>query len=120
MKQGLPIVIGIAVMFVLAALSGCSGAGGDAPSAQSQMDDSEQPMVNRIAYIDNSGDLRIINPDGTENRRLTGDVRAGIVAQALQRGDSYGWPTWSSDGTRIAASRVSLGVRHRRAVGAGI
>lgn len=65
-------------------------------------------MVNRIAYIDNSGDLLVINPDATGEERLTGDVRAGLLAQALERGDSYSWPTWSRDGNRIAASRLSL------------
>ena len=65
-------------------------------------------MVNRIAYIDNSGDLRLVNPDGTGDARLTGDVRAGVLAQALERGDSYSWPTWSPDGAKLAVSRVSV------------
>lgn len=65
-------------------------------------------MVNRIAYIDNSGDLRLVNPDGTGGQRLTGDVRAGLLSQALERGDSYGWPTWSPDGTKLAVSRISI------------
>ena len=69
----------------------------------------QNPMVNRIAYIDNSGDLLVVNPDGTGEERLTGDVRAGLLSQILQRGDSYAWPTWSHDGTRVAASRVSVG-----------
>ncbi len=68
-------------------------------------------MVNRIAYIDNSGELRLINPDGTGEERLTGDVRAGLLAQTLERGDSYGWPTWSPDGTKLAVSRVSVAGR---------
>ena len=68
-------------------------------------------MVNRIAYIDNSGDLRLIHPDGTGDERLTGDARAGVLAQALERGDSYSWPTWSPDGTKLAVSRVSLAGR---------
>ena len=66
-------------------------------------------MVNRIAYIDNTGDLLVVNPDSTGEERLTGDVRAGLLSQVLQRGDSYSWPTWSRDGTKIAASRVSVG-----------
>ena len=66
------------------------------------------PMVNRIAYIDNSGDLRLVNPDGTGGERLTGDFRAGVLAQALARGDSYGWPTWHREGDRLAVSRVSV------------
>lgn len=65
-------------------------------------------MVNRIAYTDNSGDLRLINPDGTGEERLTGDFRAGLLAQTLGRGDSYSWPVWSPDGTKLAVSRVSL------------
>ena len=65
-------------------------------------------MVNRIAYIGNSGDLFLINPDSTGEERLTGDVRAGVLSQALDRGDSYSWPTWSRSGGRIAASRVSV------------
>ena len=76
--------------------------------SQSEEDENESPMVNRIAYIDNSGDLLLINPDGTGEERLTGDVRAGLLAQALERGDSYSWPTWTGDGTRVAASRVSV------------
>ena len=65
-------------------------------------------MVNLIAYIDNSGDLLVVGPDGTGQRRLTGDVRAGMLSQALDRGDSYSWPTWAHDGTRLAASRVAV------------
>ena len=68
----------------------------------------DETMVNRIAYVDNSGDLLLVNPDGTEERRLTGDVRAGLLSQALERGDSYSWPTWSPDGTKLAASRVTV------------
>ena len=69
-------------------------------------------MVNRIAYIDNSGDLHLTNPDGTGDRRLTGDVRAGMLSQALERGDSYSWPTWSPDGSKLAVSRVSIAGRN--------
>ncbi len=65
-------------------------------------------MTNRIAFIDNSGELRLINPDGTNGQRLTGDAQAGLLAQALERGDSYSWPTWAPDGTKLAVSRVSL------------
>ena len=65
-------------------------------------------MTNRIAFIDNSGELRLINPDGTNGQRLTGDAQAGLLAQALERGDSYSWPTWAPDGTKLAVSRVSV------------
>lgn len=97
----------------LAALPGCGQpepALDDAQRSSSQAEDDGfgSPMVNRIAYIDNSGDLRLINPDGTGEERLTGDVRAGVLAQALERGDSYNWPTWTPDGTKLAVSRVSV------------
>ena len=39
----------------------------------------------------------------------------GCWAQALDRGDSYSWPTWSNDGTKLAVSRVSV-----RGAGAGL
>ena len=110
MKAVLPLLVAIGTLIILAALPGCSGAESDRPDAQddSLASESEGPMVNRIAYIDNSGDLLVINPDATGEERLTGDVRTGVLSQALERGDSYGWPTWSGDGGRIAASRVSL------------
>ena len=78
-------------------------------SREVESEKGQLPMVNRIAYIDNSGDLFLISPDSTGEERVTGDVRAGLLSQALDRGDSYSWPTWSSDGSRIAASRVSIG-----------
>ena len=101
----------------LVALAGC----GQEQAAREQLPPSQRegeaggsgsPMVNRIAYIDNSGDLRLVNPDGTGDRRLTGDVRAGLLAQALERGDSYSWPTWSPNGTKLAVSRVSVAGRN--------
>ena len=97
----------------LAALAGCGqprAATEQAQPAPSQAegDGNGSIMVNRIAYIDNSGDLHLVNPDGTGDERLTGDVRAGLLAQALERGDSYSWPTWSPDGARVAVSRVSI------------
>ena len=48
----------------------------------------------------NAAQATIIGADGTGQRRLTGDARAGLLCgiQALDRGDSYSWPTWSHDG----------------------
>ena len=109
----LGLLMAIAVVLGLAALAAC----GQAQPAAEQSELDQRPdegdgngsvMVNRIAYIDNSGDLHMINPDGTGDQRLTGDVRAGVLAQALERGDSYGWPTWNPDGTKLAVSRVSV------------
>ena len=109
MKPVLPLMVAIGALMVMAALSGCSGAAGDRdlPGEDSLAGESEELMVNRIAYIDNRGDLLVINPDATGEERLSGDARAGLLSQALERGDSYSWPTWSRDGRRIAASRIS-------------
>ena len=106
-RPWLIVVLVSAVLF----LSLACGRGGSDTGASADRDQAEErqiPMVNRIAYIDNTGDLLVINPDSTGERRLTGDVRAGLLSQALQRGDSYSWPTWSRDGTKLAASRVSV------------
>lgn len=110
MTAALRFLVTLAVALGLAALPGC---GGPAPESNfdGRMDGNGKPMVNRIAYIDNSGDLRLINPDGTGEQRLTGDFRAGVLAQALERDDSYGWPTWSRDGRRLAVSRVAVAGR---------
>ncbi len=106
------LLLAILTMLGLTGLAGC-GEGQPAANkerhspAQAEYEGNANPMVNRIAYIDNSGDLRLVNPDGTGDERLTGDVRAGLLAQALERGDSYSWPTWSPAGAKLAVSRVS-------------
>ena len=104
-------IIPMAVLIVLSVHTGCGEANGwgQREGERTEADKGGPPMVNRIAYIDNSGDLFLINPDSTGEQRVTGDVRAGLLSQALDRGDSFSWPTWSHDGRRIAASRVSLG-----------
>ena len=106
-----PLIISMATLLILSALLACSSS---LPLADNALEDPQSdadkvPMTNRIAYIDNTGDLLLINPDATGEERLTGDVRAGLLSQVLERGDSYAWPTWSHDGTKIAASRVSVG-----------
>ena len=114
--SGLRLLFLIVATVGLVALAGC---GQEQPatgqpqssSMQTEGDGNGPPMVNRIAYIDNSGDLRLINPNGTGDQRLTGDVRAGLLSQALERGDSYSWPTWSPDGTKLAVSRISVAGR---------
>ena len=117
MRWAFPQLVTITVLLGLAALVACAGEESSRriPDAQSLGNGTEDLMVNRIAFIDNNGDLLLINPDATGEERLTGDVRAGLLAQALDRGDSYSWPTWSNDGTKLAVSRVSV-----RGAGAGL
>ena len=82
--------------------------------------------VDRIAYIGPYGDLFTVNPDGSGERRLTGvsqlrsrpsdpagpaspsDAASFYSVQDLDFSESYAWPTWSPDGTRLAVSRVQL------------
>ena len=110
MKRLAPLITAIAVVLTLVGLVGCGRPEMLEDSKPNQALSMERvtPMVNRIAFIDNSGDLLLINPDSTGEERLTGDVRAGLLSQTLVQGDTYSWPTWSPDGSRIAVSRVSF------------
>ena len=108
------LMMAMAVVVAIAGLFGCgqpeTREESDTGLVSSMERDAEReiPMVNRIAYVDNSGNLLLVNPDSTGEERLTGNVRAGLLSQPLAQGDSYSWPTWSADGSRIAASRVSF------------
>lgn len=70
--------------------------------------------VDRITYVGPNGDLFTVNPDGSGQLKLTGgaQVEAGPVgafmAQSLEVNDFYAWPTWSPDGSKVAASRVQV------------
>ena len=114
MNRLAPLMTAMAVLVAIVGLFGCGQPEtreepdpGLVSSVEKDME-RETPMVNRIAYIDNSGDLLLVNPDSTGEERLTGNVRAGLLSQPLAQGDSYSWPTWSADGSRIAVSRVSF------------
>ncbi|MCS6927017.1 MAG: hypothetical protein NZ578_14065, partial [Candidatus Binatia bacterium] len=65
---------------------------------------------NLIAYIDSSGDLYVIQPDGGGRRRLaSGEMlqRIALTTQFLAgRSGFYSWPVWSPDGTRLACFHV--------------
>ena len=69
-------------------------------------------LVDRIAYVGPNGDLFTIDPDGGGLAQLTGGLQAGqgseggVQAQILRLNEYYAWPTWSSDGSKLAASRV--------------
>jgi len=70
--------------------------------------------VDRITYVGPNGDLFTVNPDGSGQLKLTGgaQVKAGpagaFMAQSLGVNDFYAWPTWSPDGSKVAASRVQV------------
>lgn len=106
-------LIAVTTLAILLGLTGCAqnGVQVETSPGATRAYESDEVMVNRIAYIDNTGDLMLIAPDGTGESRVTGDFRAGLLSQTLQRGDSYAWPTWSQDGARIALSRVSVSGR---------
>ena len=83
----------------------CRLAGPDAVHPDSAM------TINRIAYIDDDGQLTTVNPDGSRRQQLTLGVVAdavgrigGITAQPLTAERIYSWPAWSPDGARIAVS----------------
>ena len=68
--------------------------------------------VDRIAFVNPTGDLFTSGPEGKDIRPLTGGTRAGagatgpVMAQPLDLDNFYAWPTWSPDGSKIAASHV--------------
>ncbi len=110
MRSLITLLVAAASLLATLVLLACAGAPAtrDISDSGSVVPADGRPMVNRIAYVNNTGDLLLLDPDGSNERRLTGDARAGVLAQSLQRGDSYSWPTWSPDGSRVAASRVSV------------
>lgn len=57
--------------------------------------DRRPPAVDRIAFIDHSGRVATMDPDGARMRRLTA------------RGARYAFPTWSPDGLSLAALGAS-------------
>ena len=73
--------------------------------------------VDRIAFVNATGDLFTIGSDGSDLRPLTSGIQAGVgsagpvLAQPLDLNNYYAWPTWSPGGTKIAASRVRASAR---------
>ncbi|PKB71785.1 MAG: hypothetical protein BZY87_03440 [SAR202 cluster bacterium Io17-Chloro-G6] len=71
--------------------------------------------MDRIAYVNSNGDLFTVDPDGDGLSQLTGGFQVGTgtggggQAQPLRLNEYYAWPTWSADGTKLAASRVVVG-----------
>ena len=70
--------------------------------------------LDRIAYVNATGDLFTIDPDGTGLRSLTAGVQASagsggrVLTQPLNLDRFHAWPTWSPDGSKLAVSRVQI------------
>ena len=83
---------------------------------ENQSDETVGPLsaavVNRIVFVGSSGGLFTVNPDGSDLLNLTGGAQVsseslgGVLAQPEGATRNYFWPTWSPDGTRLAASKV--------------
>ncbi len=103
------------LLLLLVILSSCaSPRSSRVPSIATKEPSQEGMMViDRIAYIGADDDLYTIRKDGSDSRRLTGELKAGtggvLQARELQGGVFYTWPTWSPDGSKIAVSRVIPG-----------
>lgn len=69
-------------------------------------------IVNRIAYVSSEGDLFTIKPDGSEPQKLTEHTQIHAAedpsAQRLDLSRFSAWPTWSPDGSKLAASYVQV------------
>ena len=110
----------------LAAALGIVAAACSSPADTTRVGPGQQPdtdigeeigQVNRIAYVSPNGNLFTVDPDGGGLSQLTGGFQAeqgpagqrsqgGVQAQPLSLNEYYAWPTWSADGTKLAASRV--------------
>lgn len=70
--------------------------------------------VDRIVFMTTEGELFLVSPDGSGEVKLAGttQLRGGplgaIMAQPVDTNVYYSWPTWSPDGTKLAASMVEV------------
>ncbi len=69
--------------------------------------------TNLIAYINDEGELYVIQPTGEGKRKLaSGEILQTIAFSPQQRTtgqEFYSWPVWSPDGSRVACFRVNNG-----------
>jgi TolB protein len=70
-------------------------------------------VTNLIVYVDDEGDLYLIQPNGEGKRKLASGEMLQTIAfspQWVKAGqDFYSWPVWSPDGSRVACFRVVAG-----------
>ena len=108
-------LLGLAGPLIILAMA-CSSSTATAPASPTQQPNvdtgGEVGQVNRIAYVSPNGHLFTVDPNGDGLSQLTGGLQAGsgseggVQAQPLRMNEYYTWPTWSADGTKLAASRV--------------
>lgn len=97
-------------LFALAAMA-AAAACGDAEHVADPPAPSAPPTVDRIVYIGDDGNVYTVKGDGTQREQIT-RINSGPVASLAVAGlpqvltSYYAWPTWSPDGTKVAASRV--------------
>ncbi len=114
-------LLGLAVLLGLIAISCSSPTPYPTEPAQRQNTSikGKVSQLNRIAYVSPRGDLFTVDPNGSGLVQLTGGLQAQsdipelsstgrVQAQPLQISEFYTWPTWSADGTKLAASKVVL------------
>lgn len=94
-------------VLVISLAAACGGPAEDAPGATP----GPPVRVDRIVYVGDDGNVHTVNPDGTVRRQHTfieGRPVASLAVAGLAQAPSsyYAWPTWSPDGSRLAASRV--------------
>ncbi len=108
-------------LFIVLAILGiaCTNSPGSTPNTSAQPENVENGeeivQVDRIVYVSSNGNLFTMDPDGGGVAQLTGGFQVGqgtgggAQAQPARLNEYYAWPTWSADGTKLAASRVVVG-----------
>ena len=104
--------LSLATVFALLTIALLAACGDSTVDVESTPTPTPHPPVDRIAYVGDDGNVYTVKGDGTLREQVT-RLGSGPVASlassglAQSRPSSYfAWPTWSPDGTRIAASRV--------------
>jgi TolB protein len=91
MRAGLLVVIGLGLV-------ACTTAGEVAPTTTTAPPITDEGPAGRLATIDDTGNVVVVDPDGSNRASLTDD--GGVSARYTQ-------PTWSPDSRQLAWSEVS-------------